>query len=662
LQELWGAGNIALRRNYMLSMSTMTIAIHSALSTGDANSGPIGVAVAYVRSTGITWTLPFCLELPDGTTCNLHVTPPALVLATVQTWSEVARASTILNNLKDEGNEEYIQAIINDSMPLYTGHIKAVLGSKALSPLEKVMALNCFQGGSWTNARLERYGMIDSPLCEHCGELDTLHHRPWTCTLTAQLRVNVPAWVLRNVAAAPVGSLRYTRMLARNPGRLTPAAPVEPRAVWTVYNDGVPTDLDGVPPPFQLTDEHIVAGDGSAVNTRHTWARATWAVAIGNKQTGVPTFGIRGTVPGNLPQNSSIAEHYSHAASLLYTIPHPDVGNVPAVWDNQGVVNAYREGVTPTLAKMAKHSGLWRSIAANSGDVAKFDMHKVKSHQKLEDVHERFEKILVTINAAADEAATLAHDLFPQFADAAKKATIEKAELKIVAIHCARALAMYVKPGNPAFGKSRFGFDMTPKGKRYAKPVDSSHALAFDFDSKRWVCQACRCTFAPGQATTVATQPCQLLAPGLRSILADRRSTGHRLWMAEDHGIPLLFCTLCHGYSSGVKRKLGQPCMRSGAYTVQGVTAGKRFWRGVHPTHGGPITRPEPVPDDSAIGAQPVSSFIAVASVTASGRDIMQSPGVGALPFTANAEDLPCIVEGVFSDEEDPFALGPVSP
>jgi hypothetical protein len=312
---------------------------------------------------------------------------------------------------------------------------------------------------------------------------------------------------------------------------------------------------------------------------------------------------------------------------------------------------------------MAKHSGLWRSIAATSpGTVATFDMHKVKSHQKLENVHESFEKILVTINAVADEAATLAHDLFPAFADEAKMATIEKAELKIVAIHCARALALYVKPGNPALGKSRFNFEMAPKGKRYVKPVDSSHVLAFDFTSKRWVCQACRCTFAPGQATTIATKPCQLLAPGLRSILAERHLHGHKLWMAEDQGLPLLFCVRCHGFSSGTRRKLGLLCQPSGAHTGYGVTAGKRFRDKRHPTHGGPITRPEPVPDDSHIGVRPVSDFTAVPVVTADGRDLMQAPGVGAFPFLANAEDLPCTVEGVFSDEEDPFSLGPVSP
>ena len=40
----------------------------------------------------------------------------------------------------------------------------------------------------------------------------------------------------------------------------------------------------------------------------------------------------------------------------------------------------------------------------------------------------------------------------------------------------------------------------------------------------------------------------------------------------------------------------------------------------------------------------------------------MQVQSVGALPFSSNAEDLPAVVEGVYSDEEDPFSLGPVSP
>jgi hypothetical protein len=342
-------------------------------------------------------------------------------------------------------------------------------------------------------------------------------------------------------------------------------------------------------------------------------------------------------------------------------VPHPNAGNIPAVWDNQGVVNAYREGVTPQLAKMAKHSGLWRSIAASTDKVASLEMHKVKSHQKLADVHEDFEKILVTINAVADEAATQAHELFPTFADAAKTAAIEKAELKIVAIHCARALALYVTPGNPALGKSRFNFEMAPKGKRYVKPVDSSHPLAFDFTNKRWVCQACRCTFAPGQATTIATQPCLLLAPGLRSVLSERHLHGHKLYMAECDGKPLLFCAHCHGFSSGMRRKLGEACQPSRARTGYGVTAGKRFWNQKHPTDARPITRPEPVPDDSQIGDQAVSDFIAAPVISADGRELMQAPGAVLFPAD-DAEELPCIMEGVFSDEEDPFHLGPVSP
>jgi hypothetical protein len=374
-------------------------------------------------------------------------------------------------------------------------------------------------------------------------------------------------------------------------------------------------------------------------------------------------YGFRGTVPGLLPQNSSIAEHYSLAAALLYTVPHPQAGKVLAVWDNQGVVDAYREGVAPTLAKMAKHAGLWRSISApGPSNIAALDMHKVKSHQVLSDVYEETEKVLVTINAAADDAATLAHALFPPFPDEAKLAAIERAELKIVAIHCARALALFVKPGNPTPSKNRFNFEMAPRGKRYAKPVDSSHALAFDFDSKRWVCQACRCTFAPGQATNTATKPCQLLSFGLRSILAERHTNGHRLWMAEDQGKPFLFCVRCHGFSSGVRRKLGAPCRPSSACAGFGETAGKRFRDNRHPTHGRPITRPEPVPDDSHVGDREVSEFAAPPVASADGCDLMQAPGVGAFPFPANASDLPCIEEGVYSDEEDPFSLGPVSP
>jgi hypothetical protein len=663
VQELWGASNPGLRREFMLPVSLMAIAIRSSIASGDANSGPIGLAVDYVRSTGIKWATPFALDLPDGTTCNLRVTPPTLVLSIVQVWSEVARAKVLLLNLKDEGNGDYVQSIIDDQLPLYAGHIKAALGSKALSALEKVMVLSCFQGGSWTNCRLERHGMIDSPLCEFCGMLDTLHHRIWTCTHTEHLLLNVPAWVLRNVRAAPVGAPRYTRLLARNPARLTPPAPVEPRAVWTVYQDGVPVDLDGVPPPFELSNEHVVAGDGSAVNTRHAWSRATWAVAIGSKATGNPLYCIRGTVPGPLPQNSSIAEHYSLAAALLYTVPHPQAGNVLAVWDNQGVVDAYRQGVTPTLAKMAKHAGLWRSISApGPSGIASFNMCKVKSHQVLADVYEETEKVFVTINAVADHAATLAHELFPPFPEEAKLGTIEKAELKIIAIHTARALALFVKPGNPTPSKNRFNFEMVPRGRRYAKPVDSSHALAFDFGAKRWVCQSCRCTFAPGKATNTATKPCQLLSVGLRSILADRRVNCHRLWMAEDQGKPFLFCVRCHGFSSGMRRKLGAPCNPASAAAGYGVTAGKRFRANRHPTHGGPITRPEPVPDDSQVGCREVSEFTATPVASADGCDLMQVQSVGALPFSPNAEDLPAVVEGVYSDEEDPFSLGPVSP
>jgi hypothetical protein len=290
------------------------------------------------------------------------------------------------------------------------------------------------------------------------------------------------------------------------------------------------------------------------------------------------------------------------------------------------------------------------------------DMHKAKSHQVLSDVYEETEKVLVTINAAADDAATLAHELFPPFPDEAKLAAIEKAELKIVAIHCARALALFVKPGNPTPSKNRFNFEMAPRGKRFTKPVDSSHALAFDFDTKRWVCQACRCTFAPGQATSTATKPCQLLSFGLRSILAERHSNGHRLWMAEDQGKPFLFCVRCHGFSSGVRRKLGAPCLPASSSVGFGDTAGKRFRDHRHPTHGRPITRPEPVPDDSHVGDRAVSEFASTPVASADGCDLMQAPGIGAFPFPANASELPCIQEGVYSDEEDPFSLGPVTP
>jgi hypothetical protein len=286
----------------------------------------------------------------------------------------------------------------------------------------------------------------------------------------------------------------------------------------------------------------------------------------------------------------------------------------------------------------------------------------VKSHQVLADVYEETEKVLVTINAAADQAATLAHELFPPFLEEAKLGTIEKAELKILAIHCARALALFVKPGNPTPSKNRFNFEMAPRGRRYVKPVDSSHVLAFDFATKRWVCQACRCTFAPGRATNIATKPCELLNVGLRFILANRRSLGHTLWMAEDLGKPFVFCTRCHGYSSGMRRKLGAPCRPASAGQGGGVNAGIRLREHRHPTHGGPITRPDPVPDDSLVGCRDVSEFVATPVASADGCDLMQAPAIGAVPFASHASEMPEFHEGVFSDEEDPFSLGPVSP
>jgi len=278
----------------------------------------------------------------------------------------LTRSIALAKKRDPDHNQPFWKEVVEKQAALYTGHItRLVNGAGNLSPLERHMAVSVYVNGVWTNARLERAGLLQSPLCTKCdlGEVDTVPHRLYRCTHSKCVRDQLPTWILSNAARQGFSSAKYSRLCVVDPTKEINRPREEMVVVAADYTAGQWVERPNCDwSQFHFTvqsNAHIMATDGSGTSPKLPWRRASWAVVVVDAEDGHPVFALMGTVPRMWPQTAVFGEHVAFMMANDSFRAEPAGSTVTIAVDNQSVVDAYADGIASTIAAARPFSGVW---------------------------------------------------------------------------------------------------------------------------------------------------------------------------------------------------------------------------------------------------------------------------------------------------------------
>ena len=208
--------------------------------------------------------------------------------------------------------------------------------------------------GQWPQDRLYKAGLVDSPICLACGEVNgTMHHRCWACPTNDGFRFqyDIPRFlqVAKTQDSGPWCSF-FTRALLASTVCDAPLALDEAAAEQSLQWE--PRNAD----PFQGD----LCGDGSG-----RWGEVTglrrcgWSVCelrvAGDF--GVVVKTLHGPLPGPV-QEVPRAELFALLAALRHSGAHP----VRYWTDCRFVVDGFRAGRAGTTQGVHVHADLWKQV------------------------------------------------------------------------------------------------------------------------------------------------------------------------------------------------------------------------------------------------------------------------------------------------------------
>ena len=564
-KELW-AGSTPGHDCSVLDYSSLVRGFHSCMLSGKAprswgySRGPLSAAFLSARRIGWIFVSPVICVDDDGNKFNLFQLSPAelrkLALAAF-TSSSLGRAFARLSAADLPADRDR-----SLDRPFVAPVVEA-FRSKQLSSLESAALLRHFAGGVYLASDLVRMGFkipLACPLCHSAP--DTLVHRLYHCRYTQHSWSRLPQRILD---VAKLGnSLFFLRALCS----LDSSIPL-PASTSTFEF----VDLSGADGEFKFrAEDGPVYYDGSCSDpTSAVLARASFA-AVQICPDGQPLKYVLGAVPRPLKQSATMAEHCALASVYFYADP-----DVHAFGDCMSTIISFRRGPAWAEAPRRPTASAWRSIRLYShGSLASVSHVKAHRSRSSIDSDDPIEMHHFLGNEQADALAKRANILQPDIYDAAVEYRARFFDLKLVAIHIAKSMALF-----PSFKAQTAGVDLVrPDSFKSGRCSATRHCTTWF--GNRWLCVRCCATSHLRSGPSYACTGRHSLAEGL---LADQR--GHHLAVVVVDGTsPLFFCRKCGCFADVKGVGLFKQCrvsMRRAADHM-GKQCLRRIYAGKHPT------------------------------------------------------------------------------
>ncbi len=518
--------------------------------------GPLGAAMLELDRVGWRPEGPFEWRDDRGVRVALTETPPALMRdLLVAAVKRKAERVVGLERARRDPAFEGRRACFDVAM-------HAAARSKTLLPQEKGAFRSVITNAVLTMGRAAAVGYDVSELCPLCGEhRDTIFNRVYRCCKTEGLvRASVPRWFWDESQRAPQDDIFWVTGVMPHPADIIPP-PRDDYLPWVINADGERGDdphLSG----------HVFIDGSCTVSCVKELQRASFAmVQLDGEARRVKTVSL--PLWSTLPQTSQASEHAAYAAvsQLL-------VGDTVVYGDCQAVINQANAGIRRQLEGRKKYAGV--HLAAYRDPASRrrmIGLAKVKAHQHVETIDDRYERWKAIGNNMADEAAKLACDRHPQ-PTTDQQATIDyyMRRIPLIVRAVGKAMTMFPPAGGNLPRKRRPAAGA--KGTSSSRPVGHQWA----FVEGRWRCGRCW-TYVLGDNVPANRHFQRCEESRVSATMRRSEALGHVMMYAEGE-LPIVYCSRCGGWSSRRAQHLSRPCAPP---TANGKLALRRIAQGLHP-------------------------------------------------------------------------------
>lgn len=440
-------------------------------------------------------------------------------------------------------------------------------GKNQLQPGQK-RALRKFVGNNVvTQAVLHKWGLVESPMCLFCAVcVDDADHRIFgNCCEEAREGVCNLANVLQGCGDDDLKG-------GRKQGLFPALGNGGDEASFDVIAEesGEPVEYCE---PFFLSDDGIIAVDGSCIAPHMSWNRASGAIVQVDKASGRVTKSITFRVPADYPQSAAAGEQFA-----LYWADRTAEMGATVISDCKAAIAGYMDREAGQHDERRSWAGLWRQY---KGTIT--NLEKVKAHTELCDDAGADESHRWWLNHHADRLAN----------DRAKAALPQPGRLSLME-ETIRARKKFLR----GVATILAGWPVQELPKKHKKShvgelvLYHPHVIGRCRMQARWMCLRCRRSCQADNRAHFEKEPCPEGGKDLDEATADRlrraRSFGHDPWVGmDDSGVVVLSCVACGSYMTTQERGMSKMCPKtcsSGALVRR-----NNFLAGKHPTMKTPL-------------------------------------------------------------------------
>ena len=318
--------------------------------------GPLSAMVLELGRFGWSWVGPSTFQDHQHRHLDLCRTSPARLRALLAEASQHVLGLHLGSqaSARDLGNDRH--ACVIDPAP-----VRSFLRSRCTPPRHAALVRSIFCRAWHTRSDLHDMGYAISPICEFCGQRDTLAHRLWDCTYAPAAAVR-STWAtdfceaVRALPSSTSSALWSGAIGDALPGPLdgdlfehAVASRLLKSGEWQRVEE-IGTRLPREPEAgngVTIESDFLLFTDGS--KSGDDWAgseRAGWGVVVFSGK-GQQVYSAYGPVPAHLPQTAPVSEWLAavHAAQIWHPTLPPPLG------DCQQVVSAMNADPTRQLLK-----------------------------------------------------------------------------------------------------------------------------------------------------------------------------------------------------------------------------------------------------------------------------------------------------------------------
>ena len=492
--------------------------------------GPLGVAYLSLQRLGWTWVGPFEVATDVGSTIRLTQQSPREIGIHLR-----------------EAYTRHLERKVGASLGVgrvYLGHVAHCLQHNLATPLGKGCLVAHVVGNLWTRKRLWDKGLVDSPLCELCGqEDDTFPHRLLRCQASAVLRDAAPAPFLDRLRdpTDAQGTLLVKRSCLVHPGLTCPLAAEEGDYFWAA---------DG----SKLVQPHhfqgMICTDGSC--RKHEipeLTRAAWAV-VSVDEAGEAAVSS-GPVWKGLLQSSQAGEACAYAAASQRA-----TGPTKLVVDFLGIVGAHQLSMAEASHFKKVHAGILKEARCASGfghigEVVWQKAHLDPGETGLDPLVARQRKG----NFLADHFAKQALSAHPRLSD--QKLGIIDDDLSLAKWFATYACAAFSLWGECCSKKVRWKQKALRVVPEAAEPDVLAHSWVLV--GKLWRCSMC---LAYSYSEKALDARDSVGCPGIHAdfMHLTKYPKGHKLKVFDNEEVVIIACSTCGCWGQKRLVKLGFAC------------------------------------------------------------------------------------------------------